>query len=390
MSSNISAGEGILIPEAKVPEPIFWTMAAFAAAATLISFISVWYHFRNYTMPRLQRYVIRIHLMVPIYAISSIIALRSLGFAFYIDAIRDIYEGFVLYCFFNLLVLKLGGERAFLSTAVKRQPVEHHAPVRWFSKDVNVGDPDSFRHIKRCIMLFVCVKPLVAVTTVVLKANGYYVEGLIAWTSTYLWLSVVSTISACLSLYYLCLFVEGVESDIKEFKPVKKLLWVKAIIFFAFWQGVAISLLISTGIWADANYETAIAIQDSLICVEALVAAFGHWEVFSYKEYAESSGLPRAGMRPSVAIKDAFGSKDIVQDFTETWSGEDVNYREYEPSEGMAKDSKDQMRRIRDGLRYSQGGTSKYWLPENSNHGAGHQNGSIHSGDVVIPVSIPA
>ena len=42
------------------------------------------------------RMVVRIMLMVPIYAISSLISLFSLEAAFVIDAIRDIYEVRVL------------------------------------------------------------------------------------------------------------------------------------------------------------------------------------------------------------------------------------------------------------------------------------------------------
>lgn len=45
--------------------------------------------------------VIRIMLMVPIYGISSLIALFSLEAAFVIDAIRDIYE-VCMTCFFLL------------------------------------------------------------------------------------------------------------------------------------------------------------------------------------------------------------------------------------------------------------------------------------------------
>lgn len=41
---------------------------------------------------------------VPIYAISSLLSLYSLAAAFYVDAIRDLYEAFVIYCFFSLLV----------------------------------------------------------------------------------------------------------------------------------------------------------------------------------------------------------------------------------------------------------------------------------------------
>lgn len=45
---------------------------------------------------------------VPIYAIASMISLYSLNIAFFLDALRDIYEAFVILCFFTLLVEYLG------------------------------------------------------------------------------------------------------------------------------------------------------------------------------------------------------------------------------------------------------------------------------------------
>jgi hypothetical protein len=46
----------------------------------------------RYAHPACIRMVVRIMLMVPIYAISSLISLFSLEVAFVIDAVRDIYE----------------------------------------------------------------------------------------------------------------------------------------------------------------------------------------------------------------------------------------------------------------------------------------------------------
>ena len=73
--------------------------------------MSIHLQLRNYRKPSLQRYafefvtsfcwcfaenfarmVVRIMLMVPIYAIASLISLFSVEAAFVIDAIRDIYE----------------------------------------------------------------------------------------------------------------------------------------------------------------------------------------------------------------------------------------------------------------------------------------------------------
>ena len=49
-------------------------------------------YLRNHTDTLELRMVIRIMLMVPLYGISSLISLFSLDAAFFIDAVRDIYE----------------------------------------------------------------------------------------------------------------------------------------------------------------------------------------------------------------------------------------------------------------------------------------------------------
>lgn len=63
-----------------------------ALVASLISFVSIWLQTKNYRKPLLQRYVIRILLMVPIYSASSWASIVSLKAAFYLDPLRDIYE----------------------------------------------------------------------------------------------------------------------------------------------------------------------------------------------------------------------------------------------------------------------------------------------------------
>ena len=46
----------------------------------------------NYRMPRLQRHVIRILFMVPIYAVDCWLALRFKELTIYFDTIRECYE----------------------------------------------------------------------------------------------------------------------------------------------------------------------------------------------------------------------------------------------------------------------------------------------------------
>lgn len=113
--------------------------------------------------------VIRIMIMVPLYAISSLISLFSLEAAFAIDVIRDIYEvrplpllrlrfltflaqAFVIYCFFELLCAYLGGERSLLILLHGRPPKDPVFPVTLFRSEIDVSDPFTFLFLKRGIL----------------------------------------------------------------------------------------------------------------------------------------------------------------------------------------------------------------------------------------------
>jgi len=62
---------------------IGWIIAfVFVVLACIISFRLIWQHLKNYTEPNLQRPIVRIIFIVPIYAIDSLVSLvfEKLGF----------------------------------------------------------------------------------------------------------------------------------------------------------------------------------------------------------------------------------------------------------------------------------------------------------------------
>ncbi|KAF7447285.1 Solute-trans-a domain containing protein, partial [Pyrenophora tritici-repentis] len=63
-----------------------------ALVASLVTFVAVWLQTKNYRKPVLQRYVVRILLMVPIYAASSWASLVSTIASAYVEPFRDVYE----------------------------------------------------------------------------------------------------------------------------------------------------------------------------------------------------------------------------------------------------------------------------------------------------------
>lgn len=91
-------------------------------------------------------------IMVPLYSLASLIALFSLDAAFFIDAVRDLYEAFVIYTFLQLLITYLGGERSLLILLHGREPIQHPFPMNLFLQPMDVSDPWVLLNLKRGVL----------------------------------------------------------------------------------------------------------------------------------------------------------------------------------------------------------------------------------------------
>ncbi|KAK2467656.1 hypothetical protein APHAL10511_000511 [Amanita phalloides] len=352
-----------------LPTPVLVLSGVCTLVAVLVSAVSIYLQLKSYRKPLLQRMVARIMIMIPIYAIASLISLFSLEAAFVIDAIRDIYEAFVIYCFFSLLLTYLGGERSLLILLHGRPPKSPPFPVSIFKRELDVSDPHTFLFLKRGIIQYVQVKPVLAVATLVLKAFGWYNEGDFRANSGYLYVSIVYNVSICLALYCLAMFWLCVNDDLKPYRPVPKFLCVKGILFFSFWQSIAISTLVAAdvitrlGPYTDPEHIS-LGLTDTLICIEMPFFSLAHLYAFNYTDYIDLNLHFCARMPIRYAFMDAFGIKDVVEDIKATLRGKGMDYREFEPAEGEMHQGAGRARRIKAGLRYSKGGKKKYWLPE--------------------------
>ncbi|KAJ1339863.1 hypothetical protein BSLG_005523 [Batrachochytrium salamandrivorans] len=133
--------------------------------ASVLSFYSMFLHLKNYRRPDLQRLIIRILWMVPVYAVASFVSLSSKYASYYIDTIRDVYEAFVIYSFFTFLINYLGGERALLSLLQERLRIHHLWPFHHFFSPMDISDPDTFLFLRRGPMpKFICVKAIIFLT----------------------------------------------------------------------------------------------------------------------------------------------------------------------------------------------------------------------------------
>lgn len=151
-------------------------------------------------------------------------------------------------------------------------------------------------------------------------------------------------------------------------RPVPKFLCVKGILFFSFWQSIGISILVAAhvitrlGPYKDAEHIS-VGLNDTLICLEMPFFAIAHNYAFSYKDFIDPAISFVARMPFYYAFRDAFGLRDVIEDSKTTLFGEGMDYREFEPAEGLMHQGIGREHRIRAGLRYSKGGQRKYWLP---------------------------
>lgn len=307
--------------------------------------------------------------MVPIFSIASWVSLLSLRVAFWVDPFRDVYEAFTIYFFFQLLISFIGGERALIIMMYGRKPVSHLWPLNYCMAKVDISDPHTFLAVKRGILQYTWVKPILAVATIIMKATGTYQEGYVGLNSGYFWSGLIYNISICVCLYALALFWVCMSDDLQPFRPMPKFLCIKGIIFASWWQGFFLSILVWLGAIPDnvGGYTAdnlGAAIQDALLCFEMPLFAIAHWYAFSWHDYADVT-ISAARMPVKYALRDAFGPNDLIQDTKETFAGKHYEYRYFDAYDNVLahEDSSSRKARMREGMRYERGGKGKYWIP---------------------------
>ncbi|KAL7554588.1 hypothetical protein ACHAWF_018071 [Thalassiosira exigua] len=349
------------------PHLIAWFSAgAFVLLGFPISMCGIILHLKNYYQPNVQCYVVRILWMVPIYSIESWLCLRFHTLAIYIETLRDCYESYVLYSFFQYLIEVLGGEDTLVLMLKDKSPTRgaHIWGLGWCMKPWIMGQPVSrrlsysaekikqqgmgagympngqggpstplvttpaTRPIKRVqwtspffvkckfgVLQYVLLKFVSTILVMVLEMNGLYKEGDFTPRGGYLYICILTNLSQCWALYCLVFFYYALKNELGPIRPVGKFLSVKALVFFTWWQSLGISILFDMGMIPHyASFENgrewtseavAKGLQDWLICIEMFCFAIVHTFVFPHTDYLEPLGIveQRAGSHLSNGVR---------------------------------------------------------------------------------------
>lgn len=283
--------------------------AAFDSAGVMVlgtlvlSFRLVYLHLSHWYMPQVQKFVVRIVWMVPLYAVQSWLSLRFKDSRVYIDAIRDLYEAFVIASFLYYLIELLGGQEALVRTLESKRETQPHLgkqqwPLSYILHDWQLG-MEFMLQCKHGVLQYVVVKTVATVLTYMFELLGCYGEGEFQWNRAYPYLAFILNCSVMYALYVLVMLFHAVHEELQNpinWKPLGKFLCVKGVVFFTWWQGVIIFYLRSKGFIKDtgdwSGDEIANAVIDYCVCTEMVAFAIAHSYTFSYKEYLPSSIPP--------------------------------------------------------------------------------------------------
>jgi len=168
------------------------------------------------------------------------------------------------------------------------------------------------------ILQYVPVRVFWAIVAFILEHRQKFEKGIWDPNVAYPYYIITVNISQIWALYCLILFYHTLFEEIKEIKPLGKLVSIKLLVFAVFWQQLILTLLVRLQlITSSSTYsieEEAYTLQDFLICIEMLLLSISHIYIWPAKEfYSPQQAEPT--LRPIVnRMASVINPTDIVHD----------------------------------------------------------------------------
>jgi len=303
----------------------YWIAGFFTLASNFISFYSIYKHFHYRHSKKTRRHLIRIHLMVNIYALEAWVSLMMPDATLYLNCIRDFWEAVVIYEFYALTLECAGGASQIgIDLHGKTSQI---FPMNWC---LPAWDVEQLIFWSRFGILQYCLcQVLMSITIFSCDLADVYEEGSMDPKAAYPYVALIITLSQSWAIYCLVLYYHGLMhmdkaspggQNFARFNGLSKFICVKMVVFFIFWQGCGLAVLVHFGIinstdeWTES--EVAIAIQDCCVCLEMFGFAIAHIYVFDTKDFVETRDVRSLLAAPTLvgAIASGFDVRDLADD----------------------------------------------------------------------------
>ena len=114
---------------------VAWFVATVFVMFTIpLSAYEIGGHLSNYRRPEIQRFVVRILWMVPIYSVESLCALVWRNSRLFLRRSRESYEAYVIFCLLQLMITSVAPTAEELDTCMRNKSAKdlhHMKPFCW-------------------------------------------------------------------------------------------------------------------------------------------------------------------------------------------------------------------------------------------------------------------
>ena len=338
----------------------------FTLLTCLVSMFHMSTHLSKMNQPMIQRKILSILWMSPIYSVTSFLSLLYPPLEGPMKIIKDFYESYCIYQFLSFMILVLGrGTREQAVVNLAKSADHLTEPSRFLSRFYN-PPPETSNHAKANAVItecqifalqFVFIRPLTTIIYVffVLGTNqsssndnsdngsrflsrflddsssnvtdvfdpfspttsptsppdlaDEESEMLEAtknfFTSLTFVLAMMVNISVFFAFLGLLRFYHAVREDLLWIRPWPKFLTIKGVVFLTFWQYLTILIIIH--LKSKPSEDASVAVrkyQNILICLEMLFFSVTHWCVFPAEEWEKDYQPSQQMSAPGIGLQD--------------------------------------------------------------------------------------
>lgn len=277
----------------------YQTAGMFAILGSIISFGHMMNHITKMNTPIVQRKIIAIMWMIPIYSVSSWLGLVFVQYQSALSLAKDIYEAYVIYTFLSFLMAILGNRNTVIDILSKhanhlKNPIRFPWSERQSFRSPRQKAEAVLDQCQAFCMQFVFLRPIISVSLVI--SDSIHES---RWDYRYpqLYLMVIENISIFFAFTGLLRFYHVVKEDLNWISPFSKFMCIKGVVFLTFWQGLLISI-IANAWYEDKNQmdrtqasidadEWSKRAQSFLVCLEMFIFAISHVFVFPVEEWED-------------------------------------------------------------------------------------------------------
>lgn len=225
---------------------IYQLAGTFTVLSCLISMWHMTAHLRKMNQPDVQRKILAILWMSPIYAVTSWFSLVFPSAEGYLAIIKDFYEAYIIYQFLAFLIAVLGkGDRNAVVDLLAKHADHLTPPFRLCGCFEICGwckpEPyESNRALADAILLqcqafvlqFVFFRPVTTTGMVLLKQFNYYGagDGPNDYRSPQFYLTIIQNISIFVAFAGLLKFYHAVDTELAWCRPFAKFLCIKGYV----------------------------------------------------------------------------------------------------------------------------------------------------------------